>query len=337
MDQLFAPSPRERILALVTLGRPKFLVYSAVLVSLGSACAARAGHPTTVGAWLRALAMVWTTHLMTHYANEFFDLEADRANRGAGAWTGGSGVLVSGRLSPDHAIGAASVLLMMGALAQCLSLPADARWLGFFGIFLGWFYTAPPLRLNYHGLGELTVSTVLTVLTPAFACVVQGGTVADLPWVALVPLFFIQFVRMNLMNLADHDGDAQVGKGTTVVRIGPVRVRRLHAVGQAAALLWTALAFAFAGLGRGAALGIGLAAPLGVWQAVRVLRAPGDAGSPSSDSAAFWATTHAALSILGVQLAVLADLEHPHVVLWFAPVLFGAALGFQLWERPWSR
>ena len=42
--------------------------------------------------------------LMTHYANDYFDLEADRANRTPTRWSGGSRVLPAGVLPPRVAL-----------------------------------------------------------------------------------------------------------------------------------------------------------------------------------------------------------------------------------------
>lgn len=275
-----------RLSLLVELGRPKFLVYSALFLSIGAASAVAAGHPLRIAPLAQALLRLWTTHLMTHYANEFFDLEADRANTRGSAWTGGSGVLSSGRLPANAAIGSASVLLM--AAAQGAVLPGPMRAVVFAGLFLGWFYTSPPLRLNYHGLGDLTVATVLTVLTPLFGVLSLGGTADDLPGWALGSLFAMQAARMSVMNLADMDGDRLAGNGTSVVRLGASNARWIHALGQVGALTWAATGWWRGAMPWPVALAFTATAPMGLWHTRRVLAGPTPA--VSGGDLAFWAT-----------------------------------------------
>lgn len=300
----------ERLRLLIRLGRPQFLVYSAVLVSLGGALSLTLGRALVLGALLETLVLVWTNHVMTHYVNEFFDLEADRANQSPTGWTGGSRVLAEGLLSPEVAI-AAAITLMLASVAQALRLPESARLVAWLGLALGWAYTAPPFRLNYRGLGELTVATVLLGLVPLITVQLQGSIdLGRYPWPVLVPAFLVQFVRMSVMNMADHDGDVLVGKRTLVVRLGPQRAQRLHAVGQALALLWLPLAWRYLGMPSSVAIALLLTAPLGLWQTLRVLR--GEARDPrTSDSVVFWATTHSATMMIMTLLGLVIGLEEP--------------------------
>lgn len=293
--------------SLARLGRPQFLLYSGLLVTLGSALAVRLGHPLDLTNMLRVLALVWTNHLTTHYVNEFFDLEADRANPSPTSWTGGSRVLVEGKLSPKTAIYVALVLSVL-SVVQALALEPHVRPVAWAGLVLGWGYTAPPLRLNYRGLGELTVATVLLVLVPLIAAQIQGVThLTAYPWPMLVPAFLVQLVRMGVMNMADRDGDIRVGKRTAVVRMGLPAAGRVHALGQGLALAWAVLGWFVFELPTSLVVLLLMTSPLGVWQVVRVLR--GDHQKPDvKDSVVFWATSHSALVVLATLGGILIDL-----------------------------
>src|SRR3954451_1505582 len=104
--------------------------------------------------------IVTATQLMVHYSNDYFDIEADRANPTPTAWSGGSRVLPNGYLSPRVAYATAvclaliamagSVLLTLTAHPGPLALP-----MLLLAVFLSWFYSAPPLRLISTGIGEL--------------------------------------------------------------------------------------------------------------------------------------------------------------------------------------
>ena len=60
--------------------------------------------------------------------------------------------------------------------------------IGMTGIFLSVFYTAPPLRLVHHGLGEITVALGFGPVMVLGAYVVQTGELAWEPFVASIPV-----------------------------------------------------------------------------------------------------------------------------------------------------
>src|SRR3954469_21814317 len=141
-----------RLLAFIKLGRPLFLVGGFVLYALGATLAVATGtHGAGAIDWGRyawGQLVVTLAQLMTHYANDYFDLEADRANVTPTRWSGGSRVLVQAALPPGAALGAA---LVLGLLALALGLVAAARapapatnvadLLAILG--LAWAYSAP--------------------------------------------------------------------------------------------------------------------------------------------------------------------------------------------------
>src|SRR5206468_6718241 len=93
----------RRLMAFVRLGRPQFLVGGFVLYGLGGALAVAGGAAFDPWRYGWGQLVVTATQLMTHYANDYFDLEADRANRTPTRWSGGSRVLPDGALAPEVA------------------------------------------------------------------------------------------------------------------------------------------------------------------------------------------------------------------------------------------
>lgn len=312
--------------AIVRLARPKFLLYSWVLWSLGTAFAAVEGAPLDVQAYLSGLMFTWCAHLATHFCNEYFDQAADAANPAPTRWTGGSRILVEGLLEPQTACAAAFVLLFV-SLGLALVMPMPARAYAFAAVTLGWFYTAPPFQLNYRGFGELTVATVLNLLVPSCAFALQAESHAPELVVLMVPAFLVQCVRMMVMNLADYEGDRQVGKRTSVVRLGPRRAAIAHAVGQATAY---GLVVAMAVMGSfptPAAVAILCTAPLAVWQSARVLAGVND--PDRANSVAFVASTHVALVIAATYAGVLFGAGARLWYLWLPLAALGVALAIQ--------
>src|SRR3954451_17011904 len=115
----------RRLMAFVRLGRPQFLVGGFVLYGLGGALAVAGGAAFDPWRYGWGQLVVTAAQLMTHYANDFFDLEADRANRTPTRWSGGSRVLPDGGLPPRVAL-VAALVLGVTALAAALMLSVRA-------------------------------------------------------------------------------------------------------------------------------------------------------------------------------------------------------------------
>ena len=295
-------------MAFVRLGRPQFLVGGFVLYGLGGALAVAGGAAFDPWRYAWGQAVVTATQLMTHYANDYFDLEADRANRTPTRWSGGSRVLPDGALSPRVALRASRVLLVMAAAAAAVMarrVGAGPLLLSAAMIGLAWGYSAPPLRLCARGLGELTTALVVTLLVPLFGYDLQAGALA-------APIFFaaalpcaLQFAMLLAIEFPDAAGDAATGKRTLVVRMGALPAARLYAVITLSAFgalpLWV-----LAGLPARVAAAPILLAPIAVWQASRVAR--GAYGERERwGSVAFWAVV-LLIASAGIELAAVATL-----------------------------
>jgi 1,4-dihydroxy-2-naphthoate octaprenyltransferase len=280
----------RRLVAFVRLGRPQFLAGGFVLYGLGTALAVAGGAPFDRWRYLWGQLVVTATQLMTHYANDYFDLEADRANQTPTRWSGGSRILPDGALPPAVALGAARVLLVVAAAAAAVlarRAGAPSLLLAAAMIGLAWVYSAPPFRLCARGFGELTTALVVTGLVPVFGYHLQAGALAAPIFCAAALPCALQFAMLLAIEFPDAAGDAAVGKRTLVVRLGALPAARLYAATTLAAFgalpLWT-----LAGLPARVALAPLLLAPVATWQAVRVARgAYGDRARWGS--VAFWA------------------------------------------------
>lgn len=294
----------EYVQHFVRLGRPKFLLYSWVLHTLGVAAATYLGHEPSLSSYLHGQLYVWCLHLMTHYCNEYFDLEADSANPSPTGWTGGSRVLVQGLIEPRVSLSASFVLLFV-CLMLIPAMPNAAQYPALIGLTLFWFYTAPPIQLNYRGLGEVTVSAVLNGSFPMVGYAMTAGKIGCFPWLLLVPAFLIQFVRMTIMNLLDYKGDMQVGKHTLVVKLGPQRIIHLHAAAQALAytLIFPAVRW---GMPRIVAMCVAMTLPLALWHVARIYRGA-HLDPRTANSVPFWASTHISLVVAFAFVGLLID------------------------------
>ncbi|WP_052864175.1 prenyltransferase [Streptomyces niger] len=327
-----AVPPHGAVGAFLRLARIKFLFQSMLVTSFGVALAVHTTGAVSLGWYALTLAFAWTTHLMTHFCNDYFDLEADRANRSPTAWTGGSRVLVEGLLRPSVSLSAAFVALFTGlALIAVMPDPAD-RTLALALTTLAWFYTAPPLRLNYHALGEVTCATVLYGMGPLLAARLQGGGQPPLLWWCIALVCALQALRCLIMNLADIDGDRRAGKTTLATVLGPRRLRHCYAVGQGAVYASVA-ALAWAGaLPPAVAVAQSVAAPVGGY-VIRSLFTDAMRDPRKANLVTFWASVQLPLTTCATMLALLADMAlagRPIPPAWCA-VAAAATAAFAWW------
>jgi len=265
----------NRVVAWLELGRPKFLGGGFVLYALGAAIAAATGHAIDWRRYALGQGAVTAFQWMTHYANDYFDYDADVANATPTAWSGGSRVLANGVLPRSVAIITALVFAAIGvALAIAigatgagrLALPSYALVL-----VLAWTYSAPPLRLCARGLGELDTALVVTVLVPWLGFYLQAPSLtgADQLALTIVSPALLQFAMLIAIEFPDAVGDAAAGKRTLVVRLGASRAAKLYVVVTAAAFVWPFVALAL-GLPRTVALAMVVPAPIAVWRIARI-------------------------------------------------------------------
>jgi 1,4-dihydroxy-2-naphthoate octaprenyltransferase len=302
---------RRAVLAFVKLGRPHFLVGGFTLYGLGAALAVAGGAVLAPVRYALGQAVVTATQLGTHYANDYFDLAADRANATPTRWSGGSRVLPGGALDPRLAL-VAAVALYGAAVGAALALAVSVSGggavlaLALAMITLAWAYSAPPLRLCARGLGEATTAAVVTVLVPLFGYRLQAGGVGPAIGLAVLVPAALQFAMLLAIEFPDAAGDAAVGKRTLVVRLGAPAAARLYAAVTIAAFGVLPIC-AWAGLPARIAFGPLALAPLGVWQALRVAR--GSYRDPGRwESVAFWSVALLLASAIAELVATLGSI-----------------------------
>jgi 1,4-dihydroxy-2-naphthoate octaprenyltransferase len=221
--------PRNRFLLFLRAARAPFLTASVMPVLIGS----------TLPFWLRpngwdfslwlmieAVVAVAFLHLGANLGNGYYDhmTGADPANPNPGVLSGGSGLITSGALPPEFFLRWSVVFLFLGAavgIHLTFVVPGHLLLaLGVVGIALGHFYTAPPIRLAYRGLGELAVGLAFGVLPVIGAYYVQAGTVSWRVVLASLPITFAVVLILWVNQIVDAKPDESVGKRNLVVMAG---------------------------------------------------------------------------------------------------------------------
>lgn len=262
-----------KLLAFLRLGRPLFLGGGFLLFGLGAMIAAASGHAVDWSRYALGQAAVTAFQWMTQYANEYYDYEADLANRTPTAWSGGSRVLPNGELPRRVALVAALVLLAIGIFVSVLLVREELAALPIVIAIaiLAWAYSAPPLRLCARGLGEIDTAIVVTGLVPVLGFVLQAPDLTGLAWLvlAILPLMLLQIAMLIAIELPDAAGDEASGKRTIVVRIGTDRAAQLYVVITTLAYLAIPIG-SLLGLPTRVVIAATLPVPLAAWRLARI-------------------------------------------------------------------
>lgn len=176
--------------------------------------------------------------LMIVFANDYADMKTDAINCHASWFSGGSGVLHQGLISP-RALFRAAVLsglffMLMGLLFSYLKESLWPLLLSGVSVFLLYLHSFSPFQLAWKGGGELLQATGLGLILPLSSYLIQGGRDPNLFWFA--PLFLTQLACALATTFPDEDSDRMSGKHTLLVRTGPVCISVLMMLCQLATL-----------------------------------------------------------------------------------------------------
>ena len=211
----------HRLPAYIALTRPKFLILSILPVVLSTFLAQQAGY-FSWPLFLWCLAGVMLLHASGNVANDCYDFVqgADTVDT-TGRYSGGSGVLARGLLSVREAQWFFSIL---GALALGIALwiskdrGVEPFLLSTLGLTAALFYTLPPLKLAYRGLGEITVALAFGPGTMTGTYLVITGSYSNTVLIASCFMGLLIGTVLFLNELRDVETDRAVGKHNLAVR-----------------------------------------------------------------------------------------------------------------------
>lgn len=213
----------RRLWAFLALTRPKFLPLSIVPVVIAASLAVRTGGSINYGRLFLCLFGVVLLHAGGNAANDCYDyvLGADKAQT-TGRYSGGSGVLPRGLVTVREAKILFTVLFacsLVIALWLSLGMGYYPFILGLIGVLAGLFYTMPPFKLAYRGLGELTVALSFGpgIMMGSYYVLRGYHSVEVLGVSAVVGALVGSVLVMNEMK--DAETDLAAGKHTLAVRL----------------------------------------------------------------------------------------------------------------------
>lgn len=210
--------------------RVPFLTATLVPVLLGALIARHHGFSAW---WHTVLALVgaMAIHLGLNVVNDVYDTEsgADAANVTPTAFSGGSRVIQYGLVTLSQMKRMALVLYGIGiAIGLFLAVTRGwgLLWLGVAGVFLSIFYTAPPFKLAYRGLGDVAVALGFGPIMVLGAYYVVAQRYSWEAFYASLPVAILIMLVLYANQVPDRKGDAIGGKRTVAVRYSPQAITR---------------------------------------------------------------------------------------------------------------
>jgi len=265
------------------LADPKISLASMAALFLGT-CAAAAVGPVH-WAWLAATVVgVYAVEVAKNASGEIFDFDSgtDLAVSAAdrSPFSGGKRVMVDGLLSRTQtkriAATAYIVATLIGLTIVALREMA-VLWLGLVGIGFAYFYHAPPLKLSYRGLGEVTVAASYGPLLCSGTYLVQRGSISAEVILLSLPLGMLIGSFLLINEFPDWRADKEASKRTLVVRWGRSVASRVFVLTISTAILLLMLLPYLSAIPSTVWLAL-VAVPSAVFAVLRLMANPADTG-----------------------------------------------------------
>jgi len=220
----------------IRLSRPEFHTVGLLPLLLGAVLGYQAAGSFHVASLLLALLATMLIMLVTYWTGEVFDYEVDAlsARLERNRFSGGTLVLQSTGLPREKvlraALAAAFLTVVAGlGLTWGMGYGPSLLLAGSLGAFLGFFYSTPPFRWAYRGLGEVFIAIAYGWLPVAVGYYLQVRSWDVAPVLAYgTPVAISIFMVILINEFPDYPADRRMGKRNLVVRLGREGGARLY-------------------------------------------------------------------------------------------------------------
>ncbi|MCK4752109.1 MAG: 1,4-dihydroxy-2-naphthoate octaprenyltransferase [Planctomycetes bacterium] len=206
--------------------RPKFLLASVSPILVGSALGFAAVGTFNFILFILALFAIMLLHAGANIANDYFDHTSgnDWANKNVTPFSGGTRLIQDGILSPKATLLTSIVALAFGSVVGLVIVVMTKSVfiliLGLIGLLGGFFYTAPPVRLGYRGIGEFVIAILFGLLPVYGSYYLQTGAIDTTPILPAAIVSLLIFLVILINEFPDLNADAAVNKKTLIVWLG---------------------------------------------------------------------------------------------------------------------
>jgi 1,4-dihydroxy-2-naphthoate octaprenyltransferase len=209
---------------LLRVARPQFLISGLALFIFGACWAVLLGAPFSLSRTLFGYLVLLPAQLSVSYSNDYFDVDVDKYDKHT-FFSGGSGILVDHQELRKPAKWTAVVLILislaLGIVFQIVySFPIWFLCFVILGNLLGWFYSAPPLRLAYRGFGELSMILSFGLLIPGSGYLASSGHMNLDGLLFSTPLMLYGLAIILTVEIPDMESDRLGNKRTWIARKG---------------------------------------------------------------------------------------------------------------------
>lgn len=206
--------------------RPAFLTVTAVGVLLGMASVVGSGGTLDPLRAVAALLLALCAHAAANVLNDYYDalsgtdaLNVDRLY----PFTGGSRLIqnqvLTSAATRRFAYTLFALVIAAGLWLAAAVCGAGLLLVGLAGLLIGWAYSAPPLKLQSRGLGELAITAGWSLVVVG-SDYVQRGVFAFAPLASGLTFALLVANVLYINQFPDVKADAACGKRTLVVRLG---------------------------------------------------------------------------------------------------------------------
>ena len=200
----------------------RFIVVGFLLFTFGALLAIVSGVNFVLDRFLVGYSILFTAQLSVSYSNDYFDYYADQYSK-PNMVSGGSGVLLEypelrgfAKRFAVFLIGLSMALAVIFAILYSFSITFVL--IVALGNLMGWYYTAPPLKLAYRNLGETITTIAVGLMMPGLGYYVLKNGFGNLFLVFILPLLFYSLSFIISVEIPDFEADIQSNKKTLIVQ-----------------------------------------------------------------------------------------------------------------------
>lgn len=228
----------------IRAARANFLPASIIPFLIGAAYAFKTNASVSASRFMLGITGVAAMHLAGNLFNDYFDYinGADNINREKSPFFGGSRVIQDGLLTGRDVLALAVFLMALSVLCGILICvvtgnPVFLLFMFIAGI-LAFQYTAPPLALAYHMLGEPNIFLLFGVFLVMGSSYLFTGIFSWSSFLISLPIAFLVTAIIICNEIPDYPSDVAAGKNNIISLAGWENGYKVYA----AAVICSALA-----------------------------------------------------------------------------------------------
>jgi len=201
---------------IIKLGRFQFTIPVFMVFACGALLAILTEENFNLLKFLFGYLIFFFAQLSVQYSNDYFDYDADKLTSPT-IFSGGSKVLQENENLKAFSKWISIFLIIASIILSVLfvllfKVSIMIIIIAIFVNFLGWFYSAPPLKFSYRGLGEIIIILIVAVILPIAGFITIKDVLEKEIIIILVPLLSYTAMLAIAVEIPDYRADKVVGK-----------------------------------------------------------------------------------------------------------------------------